>query len=79
MSEVIQDFRTNDVVMTPNGVGVVQGRMYEGGSLYLIIRHVVNDMTQITETNSLTPLAAKGDPRYPTGLWRYEIDEVSHA
>lgn len=71
--------RINDKVMTPSGVGILQGRFYKRGHQYLVVSHVVAEMTQIPTTGCLTHRAAALDPDYPNGLWIYPASEVSCA
>ena len=74
----MSDFKVNDVVATPNGVGVLQGRMYEAGWEYLIVRHNLKEMTDKPERRCLTPKSLI-DKQFTTGLWYYTPNEVSHA
>lgn len=60
-------------VETPNGTGFVQGRMFDGGVEYLIVRHSTKDLKDTSCGYSLTPLD------FPTVLWAYEKDQVKVA
>lgn len=70
---------TNDLVTTPNGRGVVQGRMFENGYIQYAVRHIVADMTSMTAGRTITPRAAALDPNYPIGVWIYDAEEVELA
>lgn len=71
--------RVNEKVKTPNGVGVIQGRLLSRGHLKYMVRHVVKDMTSTSFGTTITPRAAQGNPKYPTGVWIYYASEVERA
>jgi hypothetical protein len=71
-------YPVNTKVMTPNGKGVVQGFQVEHGRIVYMVRHVIKEMTSMTG-KCLTPKSAALDPRYPTGMWQYDIAEVTYA
>ena len=58
-------------LMTPNGPGTYDGRIYENGAVLILVRHTLTDMT------------GRGAGRHITrnekfsGLWAYEESEVT--
>lgn len=74
----MDNLKVNDKVVTPNGVGILQGRMYENGWQYLIVRHNLNEMTDKPERRCLTLKSITTD-KFKTGVWYYDPNEVSHA
>lgn len=69
----MNDFKVNQKVTTPNGVGIVEGQMWEDGTQFIIIRHVMAEMTGREGGVCLTPRARI------QGVWRYEVGEVKAA
>jgi len=78
MNTTIQKFKVNDEVRTPNGKGVMQGVMVEDHWQYIVVRHMLKDMTSRPEHHCLTKRVLTSDS-YPSGLWYYNPNEVTHA
>jgi len=79
MNANIKQFKVNDEIETPNGVGIMQGVMIEDGRQYVVIRHELNRMTQRPVRHCLTPKSLLDPPPFNTGLWFYDPTEVTHA
>ena len=63
--------KNNAEVMTPNGPGVVQGRMWESGIEFVLVRHQICKMTSKSAGLCVTPRAQV------SGLWEYEPGDIS--
>lgn len=61
------DLRVNQRITTPNGPGTVESLMYADGCRYLIVRHIIREMTSKQFGKSMTPKAVI------SGLWAYEL------
>ena len=60
----------NQTIQTPNGSGIVLGRMYDNGVEYVIVRHTLAKMAGQDYGHNLTPTARI------SGLWSYEMAEI---
>jgi hypothetical protein len=61
----------NTKVTTPNGTGISSGHIWEYGTLWVLVRHKLAEMTGRAAGVCLTPRAVL------QGLWRYERQEVT--
>jgi hypothetical protein len=64
------NLHTNQLVQTPNGPGIADSPIFENGCRYLIVRHLIQDMTSTEKGRCLTP-----DAKY-VSYWAYEITEI---
>jgi hypothetical protein len=75
MNENNYELKVNDRVMTPNGVGVLQGQLFDDGSGFvMVVRHRMEPARMMTEGKCLTPSA-----KMISGLWAYKVDDVTLA
>ena len=66
----MNQFRLNQQVETPNGVGNLEGNMYADGLHYILVRHFIKNMTDKAAGTCFTPRAVI------SGLWCYTEEEV---
>ena len=67
----MSNLKINDPVTTPNGPGVVAGNMYDQGTMQIMVRHKVPQMTGHEAGKCLTAKAVY------TTLFIYEPEQVA--
>lgn len=64
------NIRVYQDVMTPNGIGVMQGIIDDDGVSFVLVSHLICAMDGNTAGKCITPKAKV------SGLWEYEPDQV---
>jgi len=70
MSEIIYQLRVNQAVNTPNGPGIIQGRLVEAGETKILVSH--------DPKNPLVSEAVR--EKFITGIWvlqKYPVAQVT--
>ena len=68
----MSDITVNSPIVTPNGPGVVQGRMYDNGAEYILVRHTLAQMTGETAGRCCQERARLRI----SGIWAYTREEL---
>jgi len=70
MNEIIYQLRVNQAVNTPNGPGIIQGRMVEAGETKILVSHDPKNQ-QVAESVR---------EKFITGIWvlqKYPVAQVT--
>jgi hypothetical protein len=69
--EVEMKYILGQMVETPNGLGIYEGKERVGDAFQVLVRHVIRNMTGSQAGECVTPKAKI------QGLWRYEAGLVT--